>query len=97
LVLDQSPETTFGGRIEFAWSPRRNLGLQGAGSAMKLQKADEARETDGEQVGELAEGMVAPLDGADQSFTQIVRIGSHGSTSSRMCPLKVLYPYAMFA
>jgi hypothetical protein len=72
LFPDKGQQACFGRGIELARGPRLGLGLHGPSVAFALQETDDAGEADGKQVGNLAEGMFAPLDGGDNAFPKVV-------------------------
>src|SRR5205814_5241960 len=62
------------------------LGLDGPGGAAALQEADEEGQVDGEQVGKVAQRVLAAINGSDDAFAEIVGVRTHGSTSSGSPP-----------
>jgi hypothetical protein len=82
LLADEFQEACDGGRVELGLGASAVvLGLDRTGPPSALQKADEEGQADGEQVGNLAEGVFTPIDGGDDVFTEIVGVGAHENAS----------------
>src|SRR5205085_9247019 len=87
LFPDQFEESLDGGVVKFGGGPApMGLGLDGPGRAASLQKADEEGQADGEQVGQLAERVLAAVNRGDEVFSEIVGVRNHGGTSFLAAP-----------
>ena len=64
--------------------------MDGAGVAASVQQSDEEGETNGEEAGQLAEGMLVAVDGGDDAFAEVSGIGSHEAPPLLVNPLRLL-------
>src|SRR6266542_7147352 len=88
LVADQGEQPRVRSGVEFgSWTTSVGLGMDRPRAALALEEPDEERQADGKQVGQLAERIVAALDGSHDAFPKVVGIGAHGRISSWAYPV----------
>ena len=92
LVADQGEQPRVRGGVEFgSRTTRVGFGIDGPRAAFALEEPDEERQADGEQVGELAERVVAAIDGRHDAFPKVVGIGAGTAGSPSRAYPEVFY------